>query len=466
MLPVIAIVGRPNVGKSTLFNQLSRSRDALVADQAGITRDRQYARAHICDRQVILVDTGGLDESGIIDPVMAEGITRHSLQAAHEADAVIWLLDGRDGLTMMDEKLAMRLRPVCKHLFIAINKTEGMEPSMLLADFHKLGLEPYAISAQRGSGLPALLEHVCAVLPASESPVPVDDEKRLRITVIGRPNVGKSTLVNRMLGEERVLTFDQPGTTRDSIHIPFERNGQKYELIDTAGVRRRSRIEDRVEKISVIKTLQAIEAAQIIVLVVDAQDTVSMQDATLLGLAVDSGKALVIAVNKWDGLSDYDRQQIQRLLDRKLGFVDYACIHTISALHGTAVGDLFTSFRQIRKSITVRPGTSRLTKLLQNAVEQHAPPMVRGRRIKLRYAHLGGHDPLRIIIHGNQTEKLPDSYRRYLANFFRQALKLVGTPVVIELKQGDNPYRGKKSTLSGRQQGKRRRPVGHNRKRR
>lgn len=461
MLPVIAIVGRPNVGKSTLFNQLTHSRSALVADQPGITRDRQYARAGICGRQVILVDTGGLDEGDINNPVMAEGITRQSIQAVREADAVIWLLDGRDGLTLMDEKLALLLRPACKHLYLAVNKTEGLDVSLVLADFHTLGLQPYAISALRGSGLPALLEQVCSVLPATGEAPPVAGDDRLKITIIGRPNVGKSTLVNRILGEERVLTFDQPGTTRDSIHIPFERNKQLYELVDTAGVRRRSRIDDRVEKISVIKTLQSIEESQIIVLVVDAQETISDQDASLLGLAIDSGKALVIAVNKWDGLEDSERQRIRQLLERKLGFIDYACVHTISALHGSGVGRLFTSFSQIRKSLDVKPGTSRLTRLLQAAVEQHAPPMVRGRRIKLRYAHLGGHDPLRIIIHGNQTEQVPDSYRRYLANYFRQALKLIGTPVLIEFRQSDNPFQGRKNTLTNRQKNKRRRLVRH-----
>ena len=461
MKPIIAIVGRPNVGKSTLFNRLTNSRIALVADEPGVTRDRQYGNACFNDHSFILIDTGGLEKSDAETGEIADLITRQSLHAAREADAVIWLMDGRDGLTIADEKLARQLRIVCRRLFLTVNKTEGMDEAVITAEFHILGLgQPYAISAQRGSGLPLLMDEIFKCMPKPETR-PETEQPGLRLTVIGRPNVGKSTLVNRILGEERVLTFGQPGTTRDSIAIPFDHDGKSYVLIDTAGVRRRARINDHIEKISVIKTLQAIDEAEIVILVIDAHDSVTEQDASLLGLATQSGKALMIAVNKWDGLENTERSRIRNLLDRKLGFVDYACIHYISALHGSGVGKMFDSINKIGKSIALSPATSRLNSILQESVVQHAPPLVHGRRIKLRYAHLGGHNPIRIIIHGNQTEHVPDAYRRYLANHFRKALKLTGTPVMIEFKQGENPFKGKKNILTTRQKTKRKRLFKH-----
>ena len=461
MKSIVAIIGRPNVGKSTLFNRLTNSRMALVADEPGVTRDRQYGDASFNDHPFILIDTGGLEKSDADTGKIADLITRQSLQAAREADAVIWLVDGRDGLTIVEEKQAKQLRAVCKRLFLAVNKTEGMDEAIVTAEFHAMGLgKPYAISAQRGSGLPALIDDIFTSLPKQEIGQEAE-QQGLRLTVIGRPNVGKSTLVNRILGEERVLTFDQPGTTRDSIAIPFDRNGKSYVLIDTAGVRRRARIDDHVEKISVIKTLQAIDETEIVILVIDAHDSVTEQDASLLGLSTQSGKALMIAVNKWDGLESTERSRIRNLLDRKLGFIDYACIHYISALHGSGVGKMFDSIHKIGKSIELSPATSRLNTILQECVEQHAPPLVHGRRIKLRYAHLGGHNPMRVIIHGNQTEHVPDAYRRYLANHFRKALKLTGTPVIIEFKQGENPFKGRKNILTTRQKEKRKRLFKH-----
>jgi GTP-binding protein len=461
MKPVIAIIGRPNVGKSTLFNRLTNSRTALVADEPGVTRDRQYGNARYNDYPFILIDTGGLEKSDAETGEIADLITQQSLYAAHEADAVIWLVDGRDGLTMPDENLARELRAQCKKLFLAVNKTEGLDEAIITAEFHALGIgKPYAISAQRGSGLSTLMDDIFRILPESGSKDEIE-YPGLKLTVIGRPNVGKSTLVNRILGEDRVLTFNQPGTTRDSIAIPFDRNDKSYVLIDTAGVRRRARVEGHVEKISVIKTLQAIDETDIVILVIDAHDSVTEQDASLLGLATQSGKALMIAVNKWDGLETPERNRIRDLLDRKLGFVDYACIHYISALHGSGVGKMFDSINKIGKSISLSPATPRLNTILQECVQQHAPPLIHGRRIKLRYAHLGGHNPMRIIIHGNQTEHVPDAYHRYLANYFRKALKLTGTPVMIEFKKGENPFKGRKNILTPRQKAKRKRLIKH-----
>lgn len=462
MKPVIAIIGRPNVGKSTLFNRLTNSRAALVADEPGVTRDRQYGIGIFDEQAYIIIDTGGLDDGDMVDPAMADIVSKQSLQAAKEADAVVWVVDGRDGLTTTDEKLVRQLRQVSRRLYLAVNKSEGMDASIVTAEFHALGINHvHAISAQRGSGLNDLLKAVSSELPEQVDDTASDGVERTSITILGRPNVGKSTLMNRILGEDRVLTFDQPGTTRDSIAVTFERHGHAYTLIDTAGVRRRSRIQNTVEKISVIKTMQAIEESQIVILVIDAHEGVTDQDASLLGMAIDSGKSLIIAVNKWDGLETPERNRIRDMLDRKLGFIDYACIHYISALHGSGVGKLFDSINKIGKSIKVSPSASRLTKILQTLTTQHSPPVIHGHRIKLRYAHIGGHNPLRIIIHGNQTVHVPDDYQRYLANHFRKALKLTGTPVFINFKQGENPYKDKKNILTGRQKTKRKRLLKH-----
>jgi len=461
MSAIIAIVGRPNVGKSTLFNRITHSRNALVADRPGVTRDRQYGYGHHGERSFVLIDTGGLEQESGSEINMSSRVSEQSMRAMEEADAVLWLVDGRSGLTTADEVLAEQLRPQSSNLFLVVNKTEGLDIAMVCAEFHALGVgQPLAISANRGDGIDALLDEVLQHLPVSDSES-ILQEDGLRIGIIGRPNVGKSTLVNRMLGEERMLTFDEPGTTRDSIAVPFERRDKHYVLIDTAGVRRRARVTDLVEKYSVIKTLKAVDMAQIVVIVIDAHEALTDQDLNLLGIAADSGKSLVIAINKWDGMEDDQKDMIKSQLDRKLDFVEYASHQFISALHGTGVGKLFELLDKIGKSQATRVKSSMVTDLLHSLVEAHPPPLVRGRRIKLRYAHIGGHNPLRIIVHGNQTEHVPNNYRRYLSNKLRQRLKLIGTPVVIEFKHGDNPFKGKVNLLNKRQIEKRRRLMKH-----
>ena len=453
-IPVLAIVGRPNVGKSTLFNRLTGSRDALVADEPGLTRDRHYGRARIGGHPAVVVDTGGMtEERAGLDPK----ILWQAEQALAEADAVLFLVDGREGLTAADEALAARLRTLGKPLFLVVNKTEGLEPHLAVADFHALGLgTPHAVSSAHGRGVKALLAQVSAVLPAPAEE-PGGAEGGTRIAVVGRPNVGKSTLVNRVLGEERVVAHDLPGTTRDSIEIPFERRGHRYTLIDTAGIRRRSRVGEDVERFSVIKALQSIEAAHVVVMLVDAREGVTEQDAHLLGHVVEAGRGLVLAVNKWDGLAPDRRERVRTELDLRFGFIDYATIHFISALHGTGVGDLFGAVDAAWAAANRSLSTPVLTRQLQTAVEAHPPPTVRGRRIKLRYAHQGGTNPPVIVIHGNQTESLPGSYRRYLERWFRRTFHLEGTPVRIELRSGANPYEGRRNRLTPRQERKRKR---------
>lgn len=461
MIPVIAIVGRPNAGKSTLFNRITHTRNALVADRPGVTRDRNYGFAKHEDRSFILIDTGGLDDDSAENKSIARLVSDQAFQAIKEADAVLWLIDGKSGLAAADEILAEKLRLLAPNIYVLVNKTEDLDPDIATTDFHALGMgTPYPVSAARGNGLDRVLDIVLNAFPDTVSDL--DNEKNgLRISVIGRPNVGKSTLINRMLGEERMLTYDQPGTTRDSITVPFERLGKKYELVDTAGMRRRSQLEDPLEKSSVIKSLQALDSSDVIIAVIDASEALTDQDLHLLGLTMDSGKPLIIAVNKWDHLSTDQRDQIKNQLDRKLAFIDYAVIHFISALHGSGVGKLFGTIDKIGRNITIQIKSSRVTEILEAAVTAHAPPLVKGRRIKLRYAHVGGHSPLRIIVHGNQTASVPANYQRYLSNYFRDRLRLVGTPVMIEFKHSDNPFKGKKNELSGRQIKKRRRMMQH-----
>lgn len=448
MLPVIALLGRPNVGKSTLFNFLTRSRDALVADVPGLTRDRQYGFGKIGSRPYIVVDTGGLgDEATGIGALMA----KQSLQALDEADAAVFVVDGRAGLAGPDQELAAALRRRNKPIFLAVNKTEGMDGNLVSAEFHALGLgEPHTIAAAHGAHVEALIDTVLDALPLVAAP-PAMDEDRIRVAVIGRPNVGKSTLINRLLGEERLVAFDQPGTTRDAVAVPFERDNRQYTLVDTAGVRRRSRIREAIEKFSIVKTLQAIDDAQVVVTVLDAREGITEQDAGIIGLAVERGRAVVVAINKWDGLAAEQRDRVRALLELKLPFLTFARVHFISALHGSRVGDLMASVNEAHAAASRDLDTPELTRILEQAVAKHQPPLVRGRRIKLRYAHQGGRTPPVIVIHGNQTDQVPEAYTRYLENTYRSAFKLYGTPIRIEYRTSKNPYAGKRNTLTPRQ---------------
>ncbi|MEJ2404999.1 MAG: ribosome biogenesis GTPase Der [Candidatus Thiodiazotropha sp.] len=454
MLPVIALVGRPNVGKSTLFNRLTRSRDALVADQPGLTRDRKYGTGKLGNHPYVVVDTGGIsgDEVGI-EALMVQQVQ----QAIGEADHILFLLDAKEGCTGGDEIIAQALRRTGKPVTLAINKSEGLDETLAVSDFYRLGLgEPRAIAAVHGRGVRHLIDDVLAQMPPPDTEI-AEEDKGIQIAVVGRPNVGKSTLVNRLLGEERVVAFDQPGTTRDSIYVPMERNGTRYTLIDTAGVRRRARIKEAIEKFSIIKTLQSIQEANVVMLVLDAQQEIGEQDATLAGHILESGRALILVVNKWDGLEPDQREWIKEEIERKLPFLKFARRHFISALHGSGVGDLFDLVDQVYKSAMSKLSTPELTRILEILVQEHQPPLVNGRRIKLRYAHQGGKNPPLIVIHGNQTEQVPDSYKRYLITRFRTALKLKGTPIRLEFRSGDNPYEGKRNKLTKRQVQKRQR---------
>ena len=453
-IPIIAIVGRPNVGKSTLFNRLTRSRDALVADYAGLTRDRKYGRALFSGHPFLLIDTGGLSGGEVgIDAAMAQ----QSKAAIEEADAVVFMVDATSGVAASDQTVADMLRRIDKPVWLAANKIDGQNTDIALSDFYGLGFgEPQAIAASHGRGVSALSDQLLAYFGLLDvDPVDVNDQRQeapgIRIGVVGRPNVGKSTLVNRMLGEDRVVVFDLPGTTRDSIYIPYERHQETYTLIDTAGVRRRGRVSETVEKFSIVKTLQAIEDSHVVVLVVDAQEGLVEQDLHLMGTVIDAGRALVVAVNKWDHLDPDVREKIRQTLRRRLNFIPWAKIHYISALHGTGVGDLYGSIKEGYEAATTKFSTNVLTRILEDAVEDHQPPLVRGRRIKLRYAHQGGMNPPRIIIHGNQTKDVPESYRRYLENIYRRVLNITGSPVKIEFKSGENPFAGRRNKLTERQ---------------
>ncbi|WP_040261939.1 ribosome biogenesis GTPase Der [Pseudomonas massiliensis] len=478
MVPVIALVGRPNVGKSTMFNRLTKSRDAIVGDLSGLTRDRQYGEATWQGRSYIVIDTGGItgDEAGM-DEKMAE----QSLLAIEEADLVLFMVDARAGFTAADQMIAEHLRKRNKRSLLVANKVDNIDPEMARAEFAPLGMgTAIPVAASQGRGMNALLEAALGEYPrdAEEEALSEDvaegqeatripgpsEKDGVKIAIIGRPNVGKSTLVNRMLGEERVIAYDEPGTTRDSIYIPFERDGDKYTLIDTAGVRKRGKIHEEVEKFSVVKTLQAIKDANVVIFVMDAREGVVDHDLNLLGFALETGRAIVIALNKWDGMEPSEREYVKTELQRRLFFVDFADIHFISALHGTGVGHLYGSVQAAFRSAITRWPTSRLTQILEDAISDHQPPMVNGRRIKLRYAHLGGANPPIIVIHGNQVEKVPRSYSRYLENTYRRVLKLVGTPIRIEYKGGENPFEGKKNTLTDRQVNKKRRLMSHHKK--
>jgi len=449
-------VGRPNVGKSTLFNALTRTRDALVADVPGVTRDRQYGISRIGPQPCLLVDTGGLVSK-------AEGIdyltARQVHQAIDEAQLVLFVVSARDGLTAEDEEIAALLRRADKAVVLVANKVDGMDEATAAVEFSRLGMgEAQAVAAAHRRGLDAVMKVVDRHLPKSEpGEVAAEDPDCLRLAIIGRPNVGKSTLVNRLLGEERVLAFDQPGTTRDTISTHLERDGQKYLLIDTAGVRRRARIADAVERFSTIKALQAIESAHVVVLMLDAREGLTDQDTTLLGHVLTQGRALVIALNKWDGLDAEHRKTVRSELARKLDYVEWAQRVTISALHGSGLQELLDAVQTAWRSARAEFSTPELTRVLREAFAAHQPPMRQGRTAKLRYAHAGGKLPPRIVIHGSRTETVPDSYRRYLVNRFIKHFKLRGTPLFVEFRDSENPYRGNRNTLTPRQLQKRRR---------
>lgn len=482
MLPIVAIVGRPNVGKSTLFNRLTRTRSALVSDVVGLTRDRQYGVVENEPQNFIVVDTGGftvvansnaeLKSSQMSNQKrqdMASLIADQAWQAIKEANLVLFVVDARDGLTHLDEELIQKIRKADKNIWLLVNKIDGLNIKNVAFDYAKTGIkDTLFISAEHGDGVRKLIDSCSSKLEVdSEKDVANADDfadeiiandeedfelnsdettdynrnKSIKIAIIGRPNVGKSTLVNRILGEERVLVSDLSGTTRDSIFVDFERRNKKYTLIDTAGIRKRGRVSEKIEKFSVIKALQAIEASNVVILVMDARENITEQDLHLLGFALDNGKAIVIAINKWDGLDGMQKAKIRSELERRLVFIDFAPIHFISALHGSGVGKLFPDIDKAYESATKPLKTPVVTKILQDAVEEFPPPLVHGRRIKLRYAHVGGHNPPIIVIHGNQTESVPANYSKYLERIFRKKLRLVGTPIRIEFKTSHNPYK-------------------------
>ena len=500
--PVVALVGRPNVGKSTLFNRLTRTRDALVADFPGLTRDRKYGQAHLAGHDFIVIDTGGIDgtEEGV-----EEKMAEQSLLAIEEADIVLFLVDARAGLTSADIGIANYLRQrQNKTTVVVANKVDGIDADSHCAEFYQLGLGEIAqIAASQGRGIVSLMEQVLTPLAekmaedaekTEESAVETTDvssettefdewdedfdfsneedtalldeelaqeqtpdKQNIKIAIVGRPNVGKSTLTNRILGEDRVVVYDMPGTTRDSIYIPMERDGQNYTLIDTAGVRKRGKVHLAVEKFSVIKTLQAIQDANVVLLVIDARENISDQDLSLLGFILNAGRSLVIVVNKWDGLDTNVKDRVKSELDRRLDFIDFARVHFISALHGSGVGNLFDSVKEAYECATQKMTTSMLTRILQIAVDEHQPPMISGRRVKLKYAHPGGYNPPIIVIHGNQVDKLPDSYKRYLSNHFRRSLKIIGSPIRLQFQEGNNPFAGRRNKLTPNQLRKRKR---------
>lgn len=438
MKPTIVLVGRPNVGKSTLFNRMTRSRHALVADIPGLTRDRHYGHGESGDKAFLVVDTGGFE------PVAKEGIyremARQTRQAVDEGDAVLLLVDARQGLTPLDRQIALELRKSARKLWLVVNKAEGLGHESAAAEFHELGLgTPLTISASHGEGVHDLVDIVLEEFPADEEVDKVTD-KRPKIAVVGRPNVGKSTLVNTLLGEERVIAFDQPGTTRDSIYIDFERHGRPYTLIDTAGLRKRGRVEEVAEKFSAIKTLQAIDDCNVVILLLDVTQDISDQDAHLAGFIVEAGRALVVAINKWDAANAEAREKAKRDFARKLNFLDFAPIHYISARGGTGVAAVLASANAAYAAAMAKLSTPRLTRVLLEAVQKQSPPRGGASRPKLRYAHQGGMNPPLILIHGNALNQVPDSYRRYLERAFMAAFELRGTPVKVLFKQGRNPF--------------------------
>jgi GTP-binding protein len=452
--PTLVLVGRPNVGKSTLFNRLTRSRDALVADLPGLTRDRHYGHGRVGDKPFIVVDTGGFE------PVAKDGIlsemARQAREAIAEADVIVFLTDARSGLTPQDKRIAQQLREARVPVILAVNKAEGMREEIATAEFHELALgEPRAISAEHGEGVRSLVEEALAGFEAPKEDGEEPDHPR--VAIVGRPNVGKSTLVNRLLGEERVIAFDQPGTTRDAIEVELEREGRRYTLIDTAGIRRKGKVFESVEKFSVVKTLQAIERANVVVLVVDAAADIAEQDAHIGGYILEAGRALVVAVNKWDAIDTDKRKDVQSDLERKLAFLDFAAFVPLSALRGTGVKPLLAAVDVAFAAAMAKLSTPRLTRALQAAVAQQQPPMAGRFRPKMRYAHQGGSNPPIIVIHGSGLDGVKAPYKRYLENTFQKAFKLEGTPLRIELRSSANPYEGRRKPLTEKQDAQRRR---------
>ena len=462
MLSTVALVGRPNVGKSTLFNALTRTRDALVADLPGLTRDRRYGYARVQGRDVVVVDTGGLTGGG---DAISKLVSDQAALAIEESDVLVLVLDARTGLTGADQRIADRLRRSGKPIVLAANKTDGLDETVATAEFHALGLgEPVPTAAVHRRGIGRLADTLAALLPhddAEDADRDDGDDGGVRVCIIGRPNTGKSTLVNRLAGDERVLAHDMPGTTRDSVEVPFEHGGRRHVLIDTAGIRRRSKVSETVEKFSVVKSLAAIADSDVAIVVLDASTGMSDQDASLLGLVLDAGRAPVIALNKWDVTAGEARAALRADVRRRLAFAPFCPVCRISALHGTGLGELMRRVEACHRSAFAKLASSRLSRELESAVERTPPPLVRGRRIKLRYAHQGGSNPPVIVVHGNQTELVPASYRRYLANRFRSAFALAGTPLRIEFRTGDNPFKGRRNTLTPRQRRRRERLMRH-----
>ncbi|MFP7721579.1 ribosome biogenesis GTPase Der [Lysobacter sp. A3-1-A15] len=461
MLPLVALVGRPNVGKSTLFNALTRTRDALVHDEPGVTRDRHYGVCRPEDLPAFaVVDTGGIAGK---DEGLAGATARQARAAAEEADLVLFIVDGREGASALDDDILRWLRKASRPTMLVINKTEGLDSNAVRAEFARYGFaEMLAISSAHRQGIDDLIDEILGALPEEGTSAELDtDPSRIRVAFIGRPNVGKSTLVNRLLGEERMIASEVPGTTRDSVSVDMERDGRLYRLVDTAGVRRKSRVDEAVEKFSIIKTLQAIEHCQVAVVMLDAGEGVTDQDASVLGYALEAGRALVVAVNKWDGQTDYQRQQTEALLSRKLAFVEWAEAVRISALHGSGLRELFNAIHRAHASATREFGTTEVTKAVEIAYQTNPPPVVRGHVPKLRFAHPSGTNPPTFTVHGTRLRTLSDSYKRYLENFFRKRFKLVGTPVQFVFKEGTNPYEGKKNVLTDRQVARKRRMLRH-----
>jgi len=455
LLPVVAIVGRPNVGKSTLFNCLTRTRDAIVAEVPGLTRDRQYGIGRLDERACLLVDTGGL--TGQSDAV-ARAISSQAERAIEESDAVVLVVDGREGLTVADEQIATRLRRAGRPVIVTVNKSESLDAAVAAGEFHALGFERVrVISAAHRRGTKPLLAELLALVSAEPPETGATEPEGVTVSIVGRPNVGKSTLVNRLLGEERVLAHDVPGTTRDSIRVPFRWRGRRYTLVDTAGIRRRARVSNKIEKFSVIKALQAIEACNVVVMLLDAREGVTDQDAGLLGMVLETGRAVTVAVNKWDSLGAEERRSVRAGVRRKLRFLDFAAVHYVSALEGRGLGALLASVDEAWASASRKLATPALSAALAEAVERNPPPAVRGRRIKLRYAHQGGTNPPVVVVHGNQTEAVPESYRRYLARALRERFALRGTPLRLEFKSTDNPYKLRRNVLTPRQMRRRQR---------